>query len=566
MLSKNSLFSFRLVALVVFALTTGVFAQKAQNAETDKDRTRKAEAYQTQQRALALNSLKTDIKMPDDAPMRCALRYEMAKFFFETKLPLYHDSAVALAIECFEDIEENRNHFSGWQLTWKRTEFLKLLKKYSLADAVRAQKKYLSDARGLSPADTNLSEGDDPKKEADGFISKINGGKVSVSIGVGLDSLKKRDPASANRVINALLSYYEAELHRTYAPDQTFLFFTSELRETTTPLEIRRRFHVLLLRMAEASMGDLENTGLWRVTVDELKYTAADIKEHSPALYERFQGIFNTLSSRKDDKEKEKDEVYHRVEASKDKLAQAVSEAESAKDENFQNELFFYAANLALKQKKYRQCADLNLKNKFYSSNETTSIARDFFLVDSVVKPALKDGDIESAEYVANLVKLIDQRSEANILITERLVELKRMSVARDKLQETLALIDKMEIGQPKVRMMFIAVPVALKIDKAQAFDIASEAVKAINRIPSPSADDKIGTKGRQDYVDKIMVSISYNLDEAFRILGKEDMQLADPIIQGIQLKELRLAAQIALETQRKYPLPPEPTAETKSQ
>lgn len=558
MLPKKSLFSFKLAAVFTLAFAAVVSAQKIPIAVSEKERALKAEAYQTQQRALTLNSLKTDIKMADDAPMRCHLRYRIARFFFETKLPLYHDSAVTLANECFDDIAENREQFSESQVNWTRNDLLSLLRKHAPAAAERAQKKYFTDKSEHRMSDFNDLRSGDPKKSTDKILSGLASGEIDMDFVTALENIGKADPASANRILSAFLAYFEADLRRTYSDSMIFVFVTSEFREAFVPVDIRRRFHLLLIRMAEASLADPENERLWYVIVNELKYSAADIKEDSPALYERFLGLFSALSSRKSDRQKRAEEVYQRIEASKDKLAQAISEAESAEDENFQSELWEYASNLALREKKYRQCADLKLKVKIYNENSLMIRARNFFLVNSLVEPALKNSDIESAEYINSLVTWPEMRSEGNVLIVERLVELKRTTVARDKLNDSLALMDKMENAGPKVRIMLSAIPAALKIDKMKAFDIASETVKVINRIPSPGPDDKFGTPGRISYLDKVLIPNGHNIFDAFRTLGGEDVQLSDAIAQGIQLKELRLVAQIALETQRKYPLPPE--------
>jgi hypothetical protein len=95
-----------------------------------------------------------------------------------------------------------------------------------------------------------------------------------------------------------------------------------------------------------------------------------------------------------------------------------------------------------------------------------------------------------------------------------------------------------------------------MTIEKANAFDSASSAVRKLNRLPAPSVDDKLETMSRVRYVDGILVPNAFNLINAFRILAKSDVAFSASIAQEIQSKSWRLATDVVIETERIYPLP----------
>ncbi|HEV7645983.1 MAG TPA: hypothetical protein VGO50_18755 [Pyrinomonadaceae bacterium] len=538
--------------------TLSLIAFAALSINAQADRAKKQEAYQNQQRAANLSILRPNIKLVDDAPQRCLLRVLILQFIFEKKISDHYEAANALALECLDETVANKDQFSQMLFQTQKNHILSLLRKYSPELAVKAEKKYFTDQPdSLIFADWELDIGGNPDKVADRAISKMAGGDKPSSIVSLVDKLDAVNKRAKFRVLSAALDYYEANIETVYE-ETDLIFLSPHYLDPETPVQLRKRFHNFVARFGMAALTQPENENLTRLAVELLKNALPDIKQISPELYPRAFSIFNALSSKSSEYEREKDGAMERINAAKDKLAQTISEAESAENPELKDTLWLQASVLALEEKKFRVAADSRMRMRELSS--LYADARDFFYVQDLLDPCLKENDIETAGYIVKLVKSAEFQVKGLFKIAARLVELKRRETAFDTLDEGWKALEKAENKTSKIWTMQLAIPIALTIDKTRAFDMASDIVKTVNRFPTPGPDDKPGTKARQKYADTL-TGVSYNLDLIFRLLGKENMALADPISQGIQLRELRLAAQIALETERKYPLPEEPSA-----
>jgi hypothetical protein len=554
--------------ILISAIT--LLCLNAANGQTQS--TGKAEAYQNQQRAAALSSLAFDIKQVDDAPQRCFLRTEIARALFEGRIESYHDKADSLLLDCLEDTVDNLEQFSEMQLGWNKSEVLGLLRKYSPKLATKAEKKYFAKA-----GDTDLIDeqealaGTRPAETARKLVAKINRGEISPGISMMIEEIKGRDPVAALAILNAILQFYRANPERVHT-DMQLPFLIYSYLDNRVPIETKNGFYALLIRMGEMAIADPDNSLLWESARSSLATVLPDIQKVNPELYPRASALYNALKSAQSEYERERDEVWKRINESKDKLAQALSEAESARNKSLKSDLWVAASGYAIEEKKFRLAADTRLKVSFekvlyVSGNGTrntedvagiTRLSHAYFLTENLLDECLKENDIESAEYAVGLAEVPWLRGKGLFKIAGKLVELNKKEQAFDKLNDGQKMMEKAELKREKIWVMSsVGLRTALKIDKTRAFDIASDLVKTINRIPTPGPDDKPGTDARKDYT-YTLTAVSHNLRDAFRLLGKENMALADSISQGIQLREWRLVVRIALETERLYPLPPE--------
>jgi hypothetical protein len=544
MLSKSLLTSLGLLCLVVTNLTG------------QADFTSKQEIYQNQQRASNLVIFRSNIKLVDDAPERCQLRLQIIWFIFEKKVTNYYDTANSMALECLDETVDNREQFSASKADWQKSEILSLLRKNSPALAVKVEKKYFVDGNGTDLTDSMDAQlGHDPNGLANRQVAKIAREGVTPSVGSLVYSLRQgNNNAAALRILGAALDYYETHLEAAYeGNDLTVL--ESEYSDSRTPVELHRRFYNLMVRIGEAAIANPGNEEPSSIYLDIMSYTMIDLKQVIPELYPRASAIYNALNSKKNEQEKDRDEIYKRIEESKDKLAQTLSEAESAKDNDLKDSLWLRASMYAMEVKKFRIAAESRLKMR--AQIEILKRVQYGFIKDEVVDGCLKENDIESAQYVIGLVEDPEMKAEGLFKIAAKLIELKKREAAFDALSEGWKVLEKTENKTSKLWVMHLAIPIALKIDKTRAFDMAGDIVKTVNRFPTPGPDDKPGTGARQKYADNL-TGLSMNLETIFGQLAKENASLADTVSQGLQLKELRFAAQIAIETQRVYPLPPE--------
>lgn len=534
------------VVLCLFAFTfNSAFAQS--------DLEKRREIYQNQQRALNLSLLKNEIKSVEDAPIRCFLRTQIINFIFEKKVNDYFDTANTFALDCLEDIEKNKEQFPSSLSHRYSNNLLSLLRINSPEIAAKAEKKYFVDKNTDWSDFLEIGSTKDSTAAINRVLEKIAKGDFSLEIYPIYDKLREKNPAASIQILSAILNRYETAINFEHT-NNTLFSLASLYLEKSTPLEIKKRFLNLAVKIGQKAILESNNSILFHFSKDNLKRALPEIEKTIPSLYQQASAIYSTLDSRVSRYEKLTEEVYRRINESDDKLQQTIAEAENPDNKHLKNELWTKAAELALQEKKFQLAVDLIFKND--SSSEISQSIKNQFLVEDVLSAALKERDFESAEYIIKNIEDLNERARGILEIASSFVELGNNSQAFEKVEEALKVLEKAENTSAKVRIMLSAVPIALKIDKNRAFGIASSAIKVINRLPTPNPEDKTGTDSRKQYVEKVLSPNAFNVVSAFRLLAKEDVEFAYPTSQEIQQRDLRLAAQIIAETEKKYPLP----------
>ncbi len=535
-----------ILLLAFFILTSDALSQSSVRS--------KAEVYQNQQRALRLVLMKNEIKGLDDAPMRCFARLEVVKFIFDNDVLGEFDSASSMAIDCLEDTVNNSDQFSDGNADRWKNSAISLLRQKSPEVAIKAEKKYLADG------DTALSDLGELERSgntvdiANRTILKIKDGKVSDYVLTIYQNIREKDPKSAFRILDALLGYFETtENAESFA---VFLAFIGDgYLDASAPVELTKRYLLFVMALGRRQIGDADTGQTAHFVFSLLQSVMPKIKEILPALDAEAQSIFLVLKARFEKSNRNTDDIFKRIEDAKDKLQQTILEAEATNDRSLKDELWHMASKLALEQKKFRLAVNCILKvapkvSAFISG-------RDYILLNEVIPAALKENDFDGAEYAAERIVDEPRRSSGMLKAAAKYLELNNKPQAFESLEDALKLLQKGEADTNKLRVMFSAVQIALKFDKSKAFETASLAIRMANHLPTPNVDDKVGTASRMKYVDEILLPNAYNFDGAFKLLARSDVGFATATAQEIESKNWRLVADIAVEKERNYPLPP---------
>jgi len=537
---------FNLILLLTFFIfTPEVLSQSSVRS--------KAEVYQNQQRALRLSLLKNEIKALDDAPMRCYARLEIAEFIFDNDVRGEFDSANSMAINCLEDTVDNSDQFSEANAARWQNYAISLLRQKSPEVAIKAEKKYLADADSALSDLQELNKSGNTVDIANRTILKIQSGKVSDYVLTIYQYIREKDSKSAFRILEALLGYFETtENIESFAILLDFI--GNGYLEASAPVGLTRRYLLFVVSLGRRQIGDAETGQTARFVFSQLKKAIARITEVLPALDPEAQSIFLILKARFDKNNREMDDIYNRIEDAKDKLQQTIAEAEATNNIVVKDELWRKASKLALEQKKFRLAVDCILKvapnvNSFISG-------RDYFLLTEIIPASLKEDDFDGAEYATKRIGDEPRRSSGMLKTAHKYIDLNNKAQAFESLEDALKLLQKGQVDTNKMRVMFSAVQIALKLDKSKAFEVASLAIRMANRLPTPNVDDKIGTASRVKYVDEVTLPNAYNFLPAFEILARSDAGFATATAQEIESKNWRLVAEIAIEKEQKYPLP----------
>lgn len=508
---------------------------------------------QNQQRAFALSVLKPDLAALEDAPLKCSFRLQIAKFIFEKKVTNYFEVANNFVADCLEDVDKNSNQFSESETAFWRSHLISLLRVNSPEIAPKFEEKHLKPNQDNNLSNfQELSLSKDSATIVNRLISEIQKGKVSPDIIFIVTTLQQENSEASARLLEALLPFFE---NTTKINDFALVLnaLSSYYISKSTPLELRKRFLLFAIRLGQKALLEQANSRLAEFSRNILRLSLPKIEETIPSHYPQALAIFSTLDSKLANENREKEEAYRRIRESKDKLQQTIVEAEAAENEALKEEFWRKAADIALQRKKTRLAVDLIMKIE--SDGELFQEWRNQFLKDEILSVGLKEKDFESAEYVIRHLQIPKERGDALLKVASKYLELKATQESSEKLDEALKAVEKAEAEVSKIEIMFRAVPIAIKLDKLKAFEIANSAVNIANKIPTPTLDDKLGTEGRKKYVSGILFPIAAGFSQAFEVLAETDTILADTLVSGIRLKEWRLAVQIAVEKHRKYPI-----------
>jgi hypothetical protein len=533
--------------VMMLSLCAGIFAQ----SDADK----KSEDYQNLQRAFMMSTLKSDIKQVDDAPQRCFLRVQVMDFIFARRVRGYYDTARNFGTDCLDDIAQNPNQFSDAMADEWRTNVAALLKR-NLSDAdLRADgRDILAEEIDLSDL-SNLDMVKNSNAVAAKVLAKLSRGEFDFDLGAIIERLREVNPAAAYLVMSAALNSASIGENLEDVADR-FLYLGDYYLDPETSIDLKSRYLRFAMTLADRTLRQPGNFALFKVAREILRPCLPFFRQILPGQQSRAVILYATLNAKSNAAEIEADEAFERIRASKNKLAQTVSEAEGAKSKNIKNSLLKSAGRMAVREKRFRLAVDLTMQLDTYHPSLVSYRAQ--FLTADVLNAALAEDDTESALYAVRKVEGFLERGRGLVKIADKAAELADKQSAIDRLFEAVQNLDKADNSSLKARAMLAAVPVALRIDKAKAFDIAADAIKVINRLPSPSVDDKPGTEARLKYTREVLQFISEDLNRAVYLLAQENLALADPTAQGIQQKELRLVAQIALEAHRPYTIPAE--------
>jgi hypothetical protein len=518
----------------------------ATSAQAEKD-------YQNGQRALRLVLMKNEIKALEDAPLRCFTRLQIVRFIFENDVRVEFDSANLMANDYLEDIVNNADQFSQPNGDRWKNWMISALRQKSPEAARKAEKKYMANGdAGLADL-LELDNSSDTSGIADRTIAKISMGKVSDYVLTIYQKLRESDPNSANRILNALLSYFESTPN-TASYSIMIDFMREYYLDIKTPAEITTRYLNFVVDLSRNQISNPDEPRTARFVLWTLKAALPRIKEIISARYVEAQSIFLVLDDRIHNNDKERDEALTRISESKDKLQQAISEAEAAEKKPFEDHLWLYASSLALEQKKLKIAVDCRLK---VAPGDKGSVAdHDYFLLNGVLTAALKENNFEVADYVINRIEDGRRRSNGILKIAARWLELGEKAQAFENLEVALRLLQKGDASTEGIRVVLSALPTAIGIEKSKAFETVSTALRMANRLPTPAVDDKLGTQSRKEYVDEILLPTAFSLEAAFKIIAKSDAEFAASTSEEVVSKSWRLVADIVVETERKYPLP----------
>ncbi|QQS39889.1 MAG: hypothetical protein IPM63_10950 [Acidobacteriota bacterium] len=534
------------LSLLLVTLSAGTSAQKERDSKA-------AEEYQNRQRALSLILLDSKIKSLDDAPMRCLARIHLVESVLEQRVPDLKEHAISSGEACLEDIRRWPEEFDSTTKTWLKARLLRAVRKYTPDDARRLEKLADFHNEELAVADeSDVLYGGDVEGPFNRLLARLRSGEIPVSTSIIISKLRERDPGRALEIMSQLLLVYESR-GSNFEFENTLSFVPHEYLSDATPVEMKKRFLRLVVKLSSLSLQNPENQFVRNLSRNLLQVALPHFQSVAPELADTALALKATLDARQTDWERALQEINDRIGRSDDKLAQTIEEAKNAESEGFANQLWQRAAYIAVREKKFVIAVDSIMNVKQVSKSYDP---RPYFIKQSIVPNAIKVDDLRGANYAISRLEQDVDKAEAVLLIGHHIAGREDPSSARKYLDDALELLEKVDPSAYKLNLLSQGVLLASRVDKENMERIAGLIVKNTNGLPSAPADVIRGSEGHREYIQKVLYGSGHNIAVAFARLAEADVELAGMYARGIDRKDLRLIAEISVEKFRKYPLP----------
>ena len=476
--------------------------------------------------------------------------------FYPIKLKSFFGTAETLTRDCFEDIKKNPEQFTRGSKGSLTSRMISLLRINMPEVAKEIETKYLKTGIDRDYVDfLEIDLAKDTNSLINKFENEIQKGKIPSYF--VLSKLRRKDSPGFIKLLDSILSHYE--LNKTIKrPDNNFVFIFGEYLRDDVPINIQKRLLLFTINLGEQAVLEQKNRFLMAWATGFINQALPKIKEFLPSFYQKALALKITLEGRESKGQKERREVFKRIEQSENKLEQTIIEAKATERKSLKSGLWQSAAKLAIKEKKFRLAVDCIKKFEFtHPDPKFNHNYQVQFLTTDILPEVLKEKRFEDADFVVKNTPDLNVKAVGLNQIANAYLKQKDQVLALEKINEAISILKKAENDIHKVRNLFSASRLATRIENANPFEIADEAIENINRLPLPDPKDQDDKKLHQQYIATVLLPNAFNIFVTFRNLAFKSHEFAYPTAKKIQRRDLQLIAEIAVEMEKKYPFTP---------
>lgn len=502
---------------------------------------------------LNFSNLDKKLKNLDSASVKIFLKIEMANFIWKKKIIGGKEFAESFMEEAVQDLQTYKTEIPDFYKNSFQTSIISSLKINSPGLFQKISKKYDLKEDDYIQSYKSISEyGNSGASKAVDEVKKALTNQNNSSDKMALVFIVK-ELLAGNKIteVNSILELILASERASNTTSYLLLSYLSEnYTSQTAPSDLQKRFLKLIIALGQSVLQKSNLDGLdleKRQNIYEiLRNNLLKIEALLPLEFPQALAIVDILRKNMSEAFREREDVNDRISQSKDKLEQTISEAEKTDDKNLKNGLFESAAWLALEKKKFRLAVDC--LEKVETDDKNSSLLHDQFLDDDVTGAALKEKDLDSAEYAVAHIKSKLRSALAALQIVKFHYENKGTLNAQLTLNESIKKIQATDNNAQKVRGLSNILSVAFIVDKEELFDIAQSVVKTVNSLPSPNDNEKPESELRKKYVNDVEMTVAWNIFSAFQTLAEYDSAFAGNITSNFTKHEYRLISSVAAE------------------
>lgn len=515
------------------------------------------DAFENQQRAIRILQFDKDIATLPDAEIRALLRLNILEFIYSKQVLSQYTAAEPVMSAFFEDIAINEKS-PNVKVGYLKSRLAVLLRKYHPELAARIETKYAIKVDTMEDDFDQIRRGGDVSAIVDRAIGKMRADGTLRGIINVYESARRTKPEMVTRMLNAALDVAE----KNPSPDNAVWLDQMTVNvlnppNPEIPSEQMLRYYKILLIAARGELVRALPKDYYIRTLWPLRRSLSSMEKADPRMAAEAIAIFIGYRKFLSKEQVLREEADDRIEAADDKLARAITEAESASDVNLKDYLWYRAATIALPRREgdRKKAIDLLMK-----AEPTLGTPGKPDLRDQTLRTIASRGgayqDYEGARYAVERIKNENIRIEALLYYLDdygRMNSKDRQKTAAQvddaikQLEERAAISREMVCPIGNLRALMTSLTGYTNIR-----DLTARTVRIMNKIPFDGSDSKPGSPERTQfyYLSRDMIGCAaYNFRPVWDGATVPPAELAD----GIKVKEWRLAAQIEAEKYRKY-------------
>jgi hypothetical protein len=525
-----------LPVLVILSLTAGVFAQKPAKTPLST-----AQQFIVKKQQL-VDDFEMQLKDMPYAAVRVYIRYKLAEWLWK-KGKDDTDRAEALAVKALEEVYARKDELADSHRYKLVSDIFGLLDTNAKETSARLKAKYdLDGETDLFSAFSQLSKKDGDQAVAAKLLKALaRPGDINNLINPLVSGLRTMKSPQFPLVLAAFLDGVESG--RVIVNNPILYMFLFNFDDPQVPPAMRARYFALVVDRARLAAHKPDPMAYQLITA-----AINSFGEGSPELLPEALGLKNALAVAETAANRERREAQERIDASSDKLAATIEEAEKAEIPDVKRSFYLKAEILAKNSGKLAIGIDVVDKWKELDKSDFTRDWADQEYAD-IARRAFERDEVEIAvrgvERVVNPIDRAEAWKNAVVYYDGK----KDLPGARDAVGKMLKLlVDADRENGLRAQMLVRALPIVQKADRLSVPEAIAVTARAINELPAPGVDDKPGTEKYAEYVFATMW-MNYSLATVTTVLLSRNKTDASDLAERIQKREVRVVADLVLAT-----------------
>jgi hypothetical protein len=525
-----------LALIVLLTIATGAFAQSPKTSPSA------AQQFIVRKQQL-VDDFELQMKELPYAAVRVYIRYKLAEWLWK-KGKDDTGRAEGLAVKALEEVYTKREELAGSSRFQLTTDLFALLDTHAKETSVRLKAKHeLDEDSDLFSGFGQLKNKDGDQAVAQKLINALaKPGNINNMVNPLLNSLRAIKSAQFPVVLGTFLDAVESG--RATVNNGTLYSFLMHFNDPQTPPALKARYFALVVARARAATQTPDP-----IVYPLLASAITSFGEGSDLLPEAV-ALKTALAVAETAANRAQREAQERVDASADKLAAYIEEAEKSENPSLKSSLYRRAAGEAKRTGKFGVAIDVIGKVREIDKDEYIKDWADGELT-SIVKLALEKNEVEAALAAADSIDDRIDRADGWKMAAEYFDAKKDTAAARDAIQKMLKIMSEPYTGEDGLRVHGLVrmLPTVQKIDKLDLPQAISMTARAINDYPTPGAEDRAGTSKYSNYVFNTMW-LNMSLPRIMPLLLSTDRADAVDLAERINKREVRIVADLVLATE----------------